>query len=103
MIVYHTCRLSDIDSIKAHGLKKEMAKSRTRKAVWVHSRERMAWARQHLEEKCGGLESGMCVIKLEIPDTVLTRYADGVWYVKEDIDPSAFRDFRKYRLSLEKI
>lgn len=103
MIVYHTCRLSDVPSIKADGLRAEMAKSPSRKAVWVHSRERKCWARQHLEEKLGGLESGIVIMAIDVPLSWLTRFAEGVWYCLNDIPASRIKAVRKYVLSLEKM
>lgn len=102
--LFHTCRLADLPSIRKHGLLCEMARSKKRKAVWLHSRERMMWARLHLEEKLGGLEAGICVIKVRVDDEAsLTRYAEGVYYSKTDIDPACFVAIRKYTLKMEKV
>lgn len=103
MLVYHTCRLTDLPSIREHGLKAEMAKSPSRKAVWLHSKERRVWARMHLEEKLGGLEAGICVLAVDVPLAWLTKFADGLWYCLQDIPANRIKAVRKYVLSLEKM
>jgi len=62
-----------------------------RQAIWLHRPEKTAWAIIHTMHRHGVNLDDIIVLELHLERDKVKRHGRGLWYISEDISPSAIR------------
>ena len=91
MILWHATPSYNHESILSLGLCVRYSLSTARR-VWLHGRAKRKWAKQHVGKKHGDKPESLVLFKVEVPDSWLHRFSDGVWWCDRDIPPAHFTE-----------
>jgi hypothetical protein len=92
MRLQHTTLAANKPSIRQLGLLKSKSKGK-RQAVWLHTEDRLTWAFLHTVKRHGGKVENVISFSVEIdPSLLKCSSVNGLFYVEQDIEPSALGD-----------
>jgi hypothetical protein len=96
MLLRHATPCRNLNSIKRFGLLTGKARGRM-KAVWFHSESKTPWAVLHVAQRHATPAEHVCVIEVSLPRRLLRRARNGLWFIRQDVAPSHFRNVLYFR------
>jgi len=93
MRLLHSSFEKNRESILKHGLCVRFSTSGVRR-VWVCKPFKGKWAARHVCRRHREKAANVIVLVVNVPDSWLTRYADGVYFCDRDVPPAHIEEVR---------